>query len=139
MYDNLEKSKNNKSVVLVKDTKTNFGYGRIVINENKKFNKIVEEVDCNEEEKLITLINTGVYCFKLNSLLSSLLKIDNNNNSGEYYLTQCIKIIKELNFKNDNAILLLNIKELNNNYDETLGINTIEQYHDVQKEYKKII
>ena len=33
------------------------------------FSKIVEEKDCNESEKLVTLINTGIYSFKIDKLL----------------------------------------------------------------------
>jgi bifunctional N-acetylglucosamine-1-phosphate-uridyltransferase/glucosamine-1-phosphate-acetyltransferase GlmU-like protein len=124
---------NNKTdvVILGKDTKDNHGYGRIVM-EDDKFIDIVEHRDCTEEQKNITLINTGIYAFKINKLLESLEQINNNNSQNEYYLTDCPKIIN----KNKNSI----IKMLQTNdykFDETLGANTPEQLQTLKEEYLK--
>ena len=45
-----------------------FGYGRIVKN-NEEI-KIVEEKDCSDDERAINEINSGIYCFKTEFLLS---------------------------------------------------------------------
>ncbi len=55
--------------------------------------EIVEEKDATEEQKLITEINSGIYCFDVQELLSALEKITPNNAQGEYYLTDVIKIM----------------------------------------------
>jgi bifunctional UDP-N-acetylglucosamine pyrophosphorylase/glucosamine-1-phosphate N-acetyltransferase len=57
--------------------------------------KIIEEKDCNEEQKLISEINSGIYLFSGFSLHSFLPKITNQNKQGEYYLTDIVKIAKE--------------------------------------------
>ena len=48
--------------------------------------QIVEEKDCNEEERKIDLINSGIYCFSCQSILNNIDKITNNNKQKEYYL-----------------------------------------------------
>jgi len=71
------------------------GLGRIVRNNKNLVEKIVEEKDANEVEKTINEINTGVYAFKGKMLKDSLKKIDTNNASGEYYLTDTLKVLNE--------------------------------------------
>ena len=39
------------------------GYGRIVRNAEGYVEKIVEHKDATEEERMISEINTGTYCF----------------------------------------------------------------------------
>lgn len=70
------------------------GYGRIKI-ENEKFEKIIEDKDCNEVELKINKVNCGIYGFKNQHLLNYLNLLDNKNKQNEYYLTDMIKIIKE--------------------------------------------
>ena len=61
-------------------------------------------------------MNAGVYCFDAQELLKALDKIDNNNEKGEYYLTDVIAInVKE--GKKVEAFLL-------EDNDEILGINS---------------
>jgi bifunctional N-acetylglucosamine-1-phosphate-uridyltransferase/glucosamine-1-phosphate-acetyltransferase GlmU-like protein len=40
------------------------GYGRLLINEDRRLTGIVEESDATEEQKKLKLINTGIYCIK---------------------------------------------------------------------------
>ena len=46
------------------------GYGRIVRDEGGNIEGIVEEKDTTEEQKKITEINAGIYCFDIESYLS---------------------------------------------------------------------
>ncbi len=72
------------------------GYGRIIRDEESNVLKIVEQKDANDEEKKISEINSGMYCFTIKDLFSALKKVNNNNNQGEYYLTDTIEVmIKE--------------------------------------------
>lgn len=128
-----EKIENSKCCILVRNTSCNFGYGRVVV-ENNEFVKIVEQKDCTEQEKQITLINTGVYAFKLGSIMDSLSMIRPNNAQNEYYLTDCPKIIKEQS--NDANVVKLHVID-NNLFDETLGANTPEQLEHLREEYMK--
>lgn len=69
-------------------------YGRIIRNAQCEVEKIVEFKDCNEEEVKVNEINSGMYCFDIDTLLNTLGKLNNNNNQGEYYLTDVIEILK---------------------------------------------
>jgi len=69
-------------------------YGRIIRNSQGEVEKIVEFKDCNEEEVKVNEINSGMYCFDIDTLLNTLGKLNNNNNQGEYYLTDVIEILK---------------------------------------------
>ncbi|MEG1256919.1 bifunctional UDP-N-acetylglucosamine diphosphorylase/glucosamine-1-phosphate N-acetyltransferase GlmU [Clostridium sp.] len=69
-------------------------YGRIIRNTQGEVEKIVEFKDCNNNELKVNEINSGMYCFDIEVLLNTLGKLNNNNNQGEYYLTDVIEILK---------------------------------------------
>ena len=70
-------------------------YGRVVIN-NGKFEKIVEYKNASDAEKSIILANTGVYKIKTDLLKKYIPQIEKNAVSGEYYLTDIFKFIKNV-------------------------------------------
>ena len=70
------------------------GYGRVFINEDKMVDRIIEDIDCNEEQRNNTLINAGVYCFNWHQLREVLSKLSNKNNQGEIYLTDTLEKMK---------------------------------------------
>ena len=70
------------------------GYGRIVKNENG-LEKIVEQKNATEEERLIQEINSGAYWFNAKDLLTILDEIKLNSVTGEYYLTDTIGLLIE--------------------------------------------
>nr|MBS9775528.1 bifunctional UDP-N-acetylglucosamine diphosphorylase/glucosamine-1-phosphate N-acetyltransferase GlmU [Fusobacterium sp.] len=92
-----------------------FGYGRIV-KEHGKVLKIVEEKEANEHTKKIKEINTGVYIFNCQDLFKALEKINNNNEKGEYYITDVIEILNREDKK-----ILSHLLEDNR---EVLGVNS---------------
>lgn len=94
------------------------GYGRIVL-ENNKIIKIIEEKDCNEEEKQIKFINSGIYTFNIKVLLQYIDKIDNNNKQNEYYLTQLFEVFVK-NYIPINYQIVENILEIS-------GVNDQQQ------------
>ena len=67
------------------------GYGRIVKDGNK-VTAIVEEKEVDEEIKKIKEVNAGVYCCNAKELFEALSKVTNNNEKGEYYLTDIVGI-----------------------------------------------
>ena len=84
---------------------------------NNQFVKIVEEKDCNDREKKVDLVNSGIYSFKTETILNNISKITNNNKQNEYYLTDIFNFIdKEL----------IDLVYLENKY-EVMGVNTPEQ------------
>lgn len=75
-----------------------FGYGR-VITRGGEILKIVEQKDASEEEKAIKDANAGCYCFKSEALKEILPQIKPDNAQKEYYLTDAIKIAKDMGLK----------------------------------------
>ena len=63
------------------------GFGRILRDSAGRFLRIVEERDCNPEEKAIREVNPSCYVFDLPGLWEALEKLDTSNAQGEYYLT----------------------------------------------------
>ncbi|MBW4984098.1 bifunctional UDP-N-acetylglucosamine diphosphorylase/glucosamine-1-phosphate N-acetyltransferase GlmU [Mameliella sp. CS4] len=61
-------------------------YGRLVM-EGDDLVKIVEFKDATDEERAITLCNSSVIAADAGVLAEMLAKVDNDNASGEYYLT----------------------------------------------------
>ena len=69
------------------------GYGRILRDEGGNIKGIVEEKDADPlQKKHIKEINSGIYCFDIEELLSAIDKIKPDNAQGEYYLTDVIRI-----------------------------------------------
>lgn len=65
------------------------GYGRIT-RENGNVTGIVEHKDASEEQRKIQEINTGILIANGADLKRWLLKLNNNNAQGEYYITDII-------------------------------------------------
>lgn len=115
------------SILITKLTNP-YGNGRIII-ENGKVIKIIEEKDCTDEQKLIQLVNCGIYHLSSNDIVKYLPLINNNNKSGEYYLTDIVELINNLNYY-----------ELpNSNLIEIYNINTMEDLQNAINIYNKKI
>jgi len=71
------------------------GYGRIVRDAEGRLAAIVEEKDCNDEQRSIREINTGISCFDIRKLFAALKRVTNHNAQGEYYLTDVVGILRE--------------------------------------------
>ena len=97
------------------------GYGRIVVDKNNSFEKIVEHRDCTKKQLLIRDINTGIYSVSLNLLKEYIPEIKNNNSQGEYYLTDLFSILKSNN-------IFIDIYEISKEDQlQVTGINTKQQ------------
>ena len=70
------------------------GYGRIVRDEDGRFQKIVEQRDATPEERQIKEINAGIYCFETRTLFDALARVKPANAQGEYYLTDVPGILR---------------------------------------------
>jgi bifunctional UDP-N-acetylglucosamine pyrophosphorylase/glucosamine-1-phosphate N-acetyltransferase len=85
------------------------GYGRLVESEDGRV-RIVEESDATAGETEIKLVNTGVCCFRADSLWPALRRVKKSSRTGEYYLTDVFATLERRG--------LLASEE-----DEALGVN----------------
>lgn len=68
-------------------------YGRL-ITDGDTLERIVEFKDANDEERAVTLCNSGVIAAKSSVLFELIAAVGNDNASGEYYLTDIIGIAR---------------------------------------------
>lgn len=94
------------------------GYGRILLDDNKQISAIVEEADASADQKLIKLINSGIYCFDKAFLSEALPEIRANNAQGELYLTDIMSIGYQEK-RNMGVVVGTNCQQL-------IGINTCQ-------------
>ncbi len=94
------------------------GFGRIVRGADGKILRNVEVKDASEEEKNIRELNPSLYCFNAEWLWENLPKVRNENNVGEYYLTDMVGLAIEQGEK---------IASLEIDYRECIGVNTPEE------------
>jgi bifunctional UDP-N-acetylglucosamine pyrophosphorylase/glucosamine-1-phosphate N-acetyltransferase len=88
----------NKLLITELDEPT--GCGRIRLNnlgDSDQVVKIIEEKDCEPEEREIKLVNCGIYQINSDDLVNLLPKITSANKSNEYYLTDIIGLMQEAN------------------------------------------
>lgn len=104
-----------KATILTAVAEDPTGYGRIIRSENGAVQKIVEHKDASEEERLVTEINTGTYCFDNEALFRAIDQVSNENAQGEYYLPDVIEILK-----NEGETVAA---YQTGNFQETLGVN----------------
>lgn len=91
----LHKKQNSDVTVITAYVEPAGNYGRIKRDKNSALLAgIVEMKDCSPEELLITEVNSGAYWFKAEKLLEALPQLQNDNNSGEFYLTDTVQLLK---------------------------------------------
>ena len=95
------------------------GYGRIIRNPKGEVVDIVEEKDSTAEQKKTLEVNTGLACFKIDTLWHGLSYLSRDNAAGEYYLTDLVRIFYRLG----HTIITVESEH----QDETLGINSLEE------------
>ncbi|MBN1808727.1 MAG: NTP transferase domain-containing protein [Planctomycetes bacterium] len=100
-------------------------YGRVVRAEDGAFERIVERKDASEAETLITEINTGLYCFRSEILFTRLKQVTNENEQGEYYLTDVFEIIK----RNGGKVGVFTIPDAR----EAMGVDTLSGLEEAEK------
>lgn len=92
------------------------GYGRIVRSRDGTVHKIVEEKDTNTYEVDIKEVNTGIYVFDCQKMITALKKVGNKNVQKEYYLTDTIEILGQLGYEVEPVVAA--------DSSETMGINS---------------
>lgn len=104
------------------------GLGRIIRDDAGEFIAIVEEKNANEEQKLITEINTGLFCFERDFLEEMIGEIVPNEVTHEYYITDLV----DLAIKRGRKVNSIN-KEHENIW---FGINTMDQLNEAETLHK---
>jgi UDP-N-acetylglucosamine diphosphorylase/glucosamine-1-phosphate N-acetyltransferase len=126
MKDVMERT--DEPVTIMTSTAENpHGYGRIITDKYANFVKIVEEKDCNNQERDIDVVNAGVYAFQIGLLCKYLPMISNNNAQQEYYLTDLFEIVRE-HESMDIGMFHLPVEQSI----ELTGINTKEQLEELE-------
>lgn len=107
------------------------GYGRIIRDDAGDVLRIVEHKDATQEERAIREINTGIYCFDNQKLLTALAQVKNDNAQGEYYVTDCVGILREAGEKVAAFVAV--------DPDETMGVNDRAQLSEAEAYMRKRI
>jgi len=125
----IHREANNGATVLTAMFVNPRGYGRVIRKNNDTLDFIIEEKDCNEEQRKIKEINAGIYIFKAKELFPALNKIENDNKQNEYYLPDTLKYIT-----NTQQSIALHITD---EPIEISGVNTVEQLRELNLIFKK--
>ena len=73
------------------------GYGRVLRDSIGHVVGIREEKDCSTSERLISEVNAGIYSFQLDGLFTRIDGLGNQNEQGEFYLTDIIEQLAKEN------------------------------------------
>jgi bifunctional UDP-N-acetylglucosamine pyrophosphorylase / glucosamine-1-phosphate N-acetyltransferase len=101
------------------------GYGRVIVDDKQRVTAIVEHKNCTPAQRGIHVINSGIYCFKADTLWLHLGEIQPNPESGEYYLTDMAEILT----RHGHLVTAMHIPDP----DELLGINTKVELADADR------
>ena len=102
-------------------------YGRLKM-EGCELKSIVEFKDANEEELKINFCNSGCMGFDGKYLFEILDRIDNNNMAKEYYLTDAVKIARDMGLK---------CSAIEGDVEEVASANTREELATLEVYYNK--
>ena len=104
------------------------GYGRVFTTKSGQVKEIIEDRDCNSEQRKNNLINAGIYCFNWQQLSDVLNLLSKQNSQNETYLTDTISLLnKALHFEVDDPF---EVKGINDRY------QLYECEHHIQEQLK---
>ena len=101
------------------------GYGRILREADGCFQNIVEDADADEETKKVKEINSGMYIFSSKELQTALTQLTPQGAKNEYYLTDTLSLIKQMNQR----VVVFNSED----YQQALGVNSKAQLAEAQQ------
>ena len=105
------------------------GYGRVIRSNDGNLERIVEEMDCSEDERKIREINAGIYLFRSEVLFRYLPKVSNANVQQEHYLPDVLPMIIE-----DDGIVA--VEQINDAL-EVAGVNSPEQLEELNLAFEE--
>ncbi|MFR9726057.1 bifunctional UDP-N-acetylglucosamine diphosphorylase/glucosamine-1-phosphate N-acetyltransferase GlmU [Streptomyces sp. MS19] len=71
------------------------GYGRVVRGADGSVVEVVEHRDATEEQRAIREANAGIFAFDGRLLADALARVDTDNDQGEQYLPDVVRILRE--------------------------------------------
>ena len=95
------------------------GYGRVIADTEGNVDRVVEHRDADDRVRSIREINSGMICFRSEGLFDLLRRIGNDNQQGEYYLTEAIGLLRAAGKK----VIAWRADDPR----EVLGVNTLEE------------
>ncbi len=101
-------------------------YGRL-LTQGDQLLAIREWRDASDEERTVTLCNSGVICADTGTLLRLVAQIGNANAAGEYYLTDIVELARAQGLSAGVVIC---------DEAETLGINTRTELADAERHFQ---
>ena len=105
------------------------GYGRILRDGDGNISGIVEEKDATDTQRRIREINTGFIAAPAGRLHDWVAALENNNASGEYYLTDVISLAVR------DGVAVRGVTT--SDPDETLGVNDRIQLARLERDYQQ--
>lgn len=87
------------------------GFGRVLRDKNSSVTAIVEEKDCDERERKIKEVNSGIYFGSQEFITQALTSLSCDNQQGEYYLTDIVKAASDKSIP-VKALKILNSREV---------------------------
>ncbi len=115
---------NATATLLTADLDDPSGYGRVMRDAGGSVECIVEHKDASVEQLKINEINVGIYLFDAGHLFKALKAVKNDNSQGEYYLPDVIPMFIA------DGLTVRAVKS--ESFDETRGINTIDQLKEAE-------
>jgi len=115
--------------LLTIETKNPQGLGRILRNAKGEIAGIVEEKDASQNQQKIKEVNPACYVFQRSFLKAYLSKVRKSPFSGEYYLTELVR----LGVENGEKVESLKIKDI-----AWRGINNWEELRQAEKMMRRL-
>ena len=104
------------------------GYGRVIRDASGAVTAVVEDRDCTPQQLEIDEINAGIYAVRAGSLIEALEEVSNDNDQGEYYLTDVVGILVSKGDK---------LTAVEASPQEVMGINSQDQLAEARKELQR--
>ncbi len=119
------------AVVLTATVVDPTGLGRVFMNSDDLIDRIVEERDASNKERLHSTINTGIYAFDTENLKRAVEQLRPDNAQKEYYLTDTVRILRG----EQKRVISLDVGDV----DEIASINDRTQLAVVEQIYRQRI
>lgn len=98
------------------------GYGRVIQEDSKYY--IVEEKDCDSEQRQVNKINAGIYLIDREFLAEYIQKLPKSPVTGEVYFTELIRLACENGFK---------VHAVPVAFDDVRGVNNLQELWEVEQ------